>query len=151
MHLQCLSFFIFSLLSFHLFLFKYSCLHFPSTISPNPPTPTSHPQFYPALALSLGPLSKFLGNPSGSFHRYLPPLSPLITVSLFFISKSLVIFCLLLCFVYQVPLTDDIIWHFYVTSWLISLSIMLSSSIMLQKRAGTKVMGLILRANVRVN
>ena len=27
----------------------YSCLHFPATTFPTPPTPTSHPQSFPAL------------------------------------------------------------------------------------------------------
>ena len=59
------------------------------------------------------------------------PTSPcsLVTVSFFFISMSLVIFCLLVCFVDSVPLTGEIIWCFSITIWLISLSIMLSSSI----------------------
>ena len=62
-----------------------------------------------------------------------PPLSPptslLVTVHLFFISMSRVIFCLLVCFVDQVPLIGEIIWYLSFTAWLISLSTMLSSSI----------------------
>ena len=42
---------------------------------------------------------------------------------------SLVIFCLLVCFVDYVPLIGDIIWYLSLTTWLISFSIMLSSSI----------------------
>ena len=57
-----------------------------------------------------------------------PPTSPLVTVSLFFISMSLVIFCLLVCFADQFPLIGEIIWYLSFTAWLISLSIMLSSS-----------------------
>ena len=55
--------------------------------------------------------------------------SPLVTVSLFFISMSLVIFCLLICFVDYVPLIGEIIWYLSFTAWFTSLSIMLSSSI----------------------
>ena len=80
---------------FFKFLFKYSCLHFPVTLSPTPPNPTSHPQSFSPSALSMGPLYMFLDDLSLSFPHYLFPLSPLITVSLFFISMSLVLFCLL--------------------------------------------------------
>ena len=52
---------------FFKFLFKYSCLHFPVTLSPTPPNPTSHPQSYPFLALFMGPLYMFLDDPSLSF------------------------------------------------------------------------------------
>ena len=58
-----------------------------------------------------------------------PPPYPLVTVSLYFISMSLVIFGLLVCFLDQVPLKGEIIWSLSLTAWLISLSIMLSSSI----------------------
>ena len=78
-------------------LFKYSCLH-PPLLSPIPPTPTSHPWSYPRLAWSMGPLYMFLDNPCPSFPN-IPFPSPLVTVSLFFISMSLVVFCLLVCFV----------------------------------------------------
>ena len=53
-----------------------------------------------------------------------PPTSPLVTVSLFFISMSVVIFCLRVCFVDLVPLIGEIIWYLSFTAWLISLSIM---------------------------
>ena len=58
-----------------------------------------------------------------------PPCSPLVTDSLLLISMSLVIFCLLVCFVDYVPLIGEIIWYLSFTTWLISLSIMLSRSI----------------------
>ena len=47
----------------------------------------------------------------------------------FLISMSLIIFCLLFSFVDYVPVKGDIIWYLTLTTWLISLSIMLSSSI----------------------
>ena len=100
-HIYLIFFNLGKLLFFYhfLLLFEYSCLYFPTTISPAPPTPTSHPQSYHPLALSVGPLYMFLDDPFPSFPCYLPPPSPLVTVSLFFISVSLVIFCLLVCFV----------------------------------------------------
>ena len=50
-------------------------------------------------------------------------------VTLFLISMSLVIFCLFFSFVDYVPVKGEIIWYLSLTAWLISLSIMLSSSI----------------------
>ena len=64
------------------------------------------------------------------FLHYPPSPSPLVTVSLFLISMSLVIFCLLVCFVDQVPLIGEIIWCLSFTAWLTSLSIMLFHSIL---------------------
>ena len=96
---------------------------------PVPPTPTSYPQSFPPLALSMGPLYMFLDDPFPSFSCNCPPLSPLVTVSLLFISMSLVLFRLLVCFVDYLPLRGEITWYLSVTTWLISLSIMLSSSI----------------------
>ena len=58
-----------------------------------------------------------------------PPHSPPAIVRLFFTSVSLVIFCLLFSSVDYVPVKGEIIWYLSLTVWLISLSIMLSSSI----------------------
>ena len=63
------------------------------------------------------------------FPLLFPSPSLLVIVSLFCISMSPVLFFLFLCFVDQVPLRGEIIWHLSFTTWLISLSIMLSSSI----------------------
>ena len=71
----------------------------------------------------------FLGDPSSIFPHYPSPPTPLVTVSLFFISVSLVIFCVLVSFVDYVPVKGEVIWYSSFTAWLISLSIMLSSSI----------------------
>ena len=80
-------------------IFFYCCSRtvvpiFPPPLSPAPPTLTSHPPSFPTLALSMGPLYMFLDDPFPSFPYYPPPPSPLVTVSLFFISTSMVIFCL---------------------------------------------------------
>ena len=58
-----------------------------------------------------------------------PPHSPLAIVRLFLTSMSLVIFCLLFSFVDYLPVKGEIIWYLSLTTWLISLSIMLPSSI----------------------
>ena len=113
-----------------LLFFKYSCLHFPTTTFHSPPTTTSHPQCSPPLALSRGPLHMFFDDPTLYFPGYAPSSSPLVTVSLFFISVFLVLFYLLICFVYQVPHVGEIIENLsYFIAWLISLSIILSISI----------------------
>ena len=83
---------------FCLLLFKYICLHFPATTSPAPCTPTPH-SILPPLTLSTCPSYMFFDDPSPSFPHYHPPPFPLVTVNLFFISVSLVIYCLLVCFV----------------------------------------------------
>ena len=57
-----------------------------------------------------------------------PPSSPLAIVRLFLISMSIVTFCLLFSFLDYVPVKGEIIWYLSLTFWLISLSIMLSSS-----------------------
>ena len=57
----------------------------------------------------------------------MPP--PPTIVRLLLISMSLVIFCLLFSFFDYVPVKGEIIWYLSLTAWLISLSIMLSSSI----------------------
>ena len=96
-----------------------------------------HPQSIHTLALSMGPLYMFLDDPSPSFPHYPSLPSPLVTVSLFFISMSLVIFYLLVCFVDQVPLIGEIILYLSFTPWLISLSMILSRS-MYAVRKGRK-------------
>ena len=50
-------------------------------------------------------------------------------VRLFLTSKSLVIFCFLFSLVDYVPVKGEIIWYLSLTAWLISLSIIFSSSV----------------------
>ena len=107
-----------------LLLFKYSYLPFPATTSPYLP-----PSILPRFGFIDGSFIHVPYHPSPSFYCYPPHPSPLVTVSLFFISMSLVMFSLLVCFVDQVPLEGGIIWYLSFTIWLISLSIMLSSSV----------------------
>ena len=96
----------------------------PSHPTPAKPTslPCSHPPpwFYPCVLYSssckpLSPLS--------------PPRFPLAIGRLFLTSMSLVIFCLLFSSIDYVPVKGEIIWYLSLTAWLISLSIMPSSSI----------------------
>ena len=109
-----------------LLLFNYSCLHF-SPITPPHPCQTHHPPFLSPslLVLSMCPLQQFL--------KTLPPIvpscSPLAVIRFFLTSVSLVIFCVLFSSVDYVPVKGETIWYFSLTTWLISLSIMLSSSI----------------------
>ena len=87
-------------------------LLFPPTLSPSPLS------FCPCAlytcSLTTLPLLSLL----------FPPTSPLVTVRLFFISLALVLFCLLVCFIDQVPLIGEIIWYLSFITWLTSLSIM---------------------------
>ena len=72
------------------------------TYPPSPLTPailTSLPWYHPPLVLSMCPLLFLKTLPF--FPPIIPPTSPLITVRLFLISMSLVIFCLLVCFVHR--------------------------------------------------
>ena len=96
--MQINSFFC-SLLKFDLFepfllLFKYSCLHFHP---PHPIHPCLPPSYLPPLTLSMCPFHMFLDGPSLIIPYYHSPPSSLVAVSFFFISMSLLIFCLLVC------------------------------------------------------
>ena len=108
----------------YLFLFSYNCLHFLPIPPPHPPSPTSCPHLYPPPWFCPCVLYS-------SSYRPLSPLSlphsPLAIVTMFLISMSLVIFCLLFSSVDYVPVKGEVI--FVPPAWLISLSIMLSSSI----------------------
>ena len=94
------------------------------------------PSNLPSLALSMCPLYKFLDDTSPIFPHYPSPCSPLVTVSLLFISMSLVIFCLLVfCWLGSTYRWDHIVFVF--TTGLISLSIMLSRSIHAFRKGGS--------------
>ena len=101
-----------------------------SAFSPHlsiPPQPNSPPS--PASTLPLGFVHvSFIVVPENP-SPHCPVAPPPAIVRLFLTSMSLVIFCLLFSFVDYVPVKGEIIWYFSLTAWLISLSIMFSSSI----------------------
>ena len=97
-----------------------------SAFSPHPstpPQPNAPPSPTSTLPLGFVHVSFIVvpENPS--------PHSPLVIVRLLLTSISVVIFCLLFSFVDYVPVKGEIIWYLSLTSWFISLSIMLSSFI----------------------
>ena len=106
-----------------LLLFKYNCLHFPPTTPPNPTLDTTPLWLCPCMFLYACSLTT------------LPPFASVIPSHLttgycqfvlyFNVSGNI----LLACFTNQVPLIGEIIWYLSLTTWLISLSIMLYSSI----------------------
>ena len=109
---------------FQIQLSPFSLHHSPCPTHSHFPHWNLHP-----WALSMCPLYMFLEGLSPVCPYFLPPPSPLVTVSLFFVSVFLVIFCLLFSSIDYVPVKGEIIWYLSLTAWLISLSIMLSSSI----------------------
>ena len=94
----------------------------PSTPAKRPSLPCFYP---PPWFCPCAPYSSS-GKP---FSPLSPPQSTLAIVRLFLIWMSLVIFCLLFSSVDYIPVEGEIIWYLSLTTWLISLSIMLSSSI----------------------
>ena len=101
------------------------CLFSPF-LHPTPAEPISLPDLHPPPWFCPCVLYSSSCNP---LFPLSPPDSPLATVSLFLTSMSLVIFCLLFSPIAYVPVKGEIIWYLSLTTWLISLSIMLSSSI----------------------
>ena len=127
-----LFFLIFKIYFMYLFLFCFNFIvvqvqffAFPPLHSslPQPPSLDPNPVGFAHVSFIVVP-----ENPS-PFTHIIPSHLPLVPVSLFFISVFLVIFCLLTCFVDLVPLKGEIIQYLSFTTWLISLSIMLSSPI----------------------
>ena len=115
------SFFCLFLIVIQLQLSAFS-LH-PST----PPQPNPPPSPASTLPLDFVHVSFIVVPENPSPHS---PLSlPSGYVRLFLTSMSLVIFCLLFSFVDYVPIKGEIIWYLSLATWIISLSIMLSSSI----------------------
>ena len=116
---------LFFILIFYCYSITVVCLFSPS-LHPTPaePSSVSHlhrpPWFCPCVLYSSS------RNPLSSLSL---PHSPLTIVRLFLTSMSLVIFCLLFSSIYYVPVKSETIWYLSLSSWLISLSIMLSSSI----------------------
>ena len=99
--------------------------------SPHPSTPPQlNPPPSPTSTLPLDSVHvSFIVVPVISSPHCPLPTPPLAIVRLFLTSMSLVVFCLLFSSVDYVPVKGEIIWYLSLTAWLISLSIMLSSSI----------------------
>ena len=91
----------------------------PPQVNPRPSPTSTHPLGFVHVSFIVVPVI-----PSS----HCPPPPPAM-VRLFLTSMSLVIFCLLFSFVDYVPVKGEIILFLSLTPWLISLSIMLSSSI----------------------
>ena len=86
---------LFPIQFFFLLLFKYSCLNLHPTMTPAPPIPASTLEPTPFGFVHVS----FIHVPRRAFPYYPSPASSLVSVRLFFISMSLVVFCLLVCFV----------------------------------------------------
>ena len=99
---------------------------FSPPLHPTPAKPTSVPCFHPPPWFWTCVLYSSSWKPFSLL--FLPP-SPLPINRLFLTSMSLVIFCLLFSSIAYVPVKGEIIWYLSLTAWLISLTIMLSSSI----------------------
>ena len=104
-----------------------------SPLPSTPPQPVPPPSPTSILPLDFVLVSFIVAPIDPSPHYPLPtPLWLLLQCS--YISMSLVICCLLFSFVDYVPVKGEIIWYLSFTAWLISLSIMLSSSIHERKK-----------------
>ena len=110
--------------NFYCYSITVVCLFSPS-LHPTPAEPTSLPHHHPPPWFCPCVLYSSSCNPLSSLSA---PPSPAV-VRLFLTSMSLVIFCLLFSSIDYVPIKGEIIWYLSLTAWLISLSIMLSSSI----------------------
>ena len=117
--------YFFKINSFKIFYYCSSAIvsiFSPPLCPSHPPLPpTLHPTTFGFVHMSIVHVPH---DPSPFLLNYSSHPSPVFTVSLFFISMSLVIFYLL-CFVHQVPLIGEIMWYLSFTIWLISRSIML--------------------------
>ena len=118
------SFFIVILLQ----LSQFFLLCPPLPIWPRPPTPTPTVNSHTVVQVPGSFIHAPCLIPSPSFHHYSHPPSP-ITFNLFYVSTSVVVFCSLVYLVHKIPLIGEIIWYLSFTNWLISLSIIVSSSI----------------------
>ena len=102
--------------NFYCYSITVVCIYSPS-VHPTPAEPTSL-----TLPLDFVHVSFIVVPENPSPHSLLAIVRWLLT------SVSLVIFCLLFSFVDYVPVKGEILWYLSLTTWFISLSIMLSSS-----------------------
>ena len=112
-------------LNFYCYSITVVCLFSP-TLHLNTAEHTSLPHLHPPPRLCPCVLYNSSCNP---LFPLSPPHSPMANAKQFPLSMSLVVFCLLFSSIDYVPVKGEIIWYLSLTAWLISLSIMLSSSI----------------------
>ena len=117
--------YLFIIKKFFCYSITVVCL-FSSSLHPIPAETPSLPHLHPPPWFGPCVLYSSSCNPLSSLS---PPHSPLTIVRLFLTSMSLVIFCFLFSSIYYVPVKGEIMWYLSLTTWLISLNIMLSSSI----------------------
>ena len=115
---------------FLLFIFYCSItvvLIYPPLLSPTLPTPHSNSQYPSCCPCPQVIHTCSLTGPFPAFPHYplLLPSGHCQSVPCFHVSGSI----LFVCFIHQVPLISEIIWYLSLTTWLISLSIILFSSI----------------------
>ena len=118
-------YFYFIFFIFYCYSITVVCLFSPS-LHPTPVELPSLPHLHPPPWFCPRVLYSSSCNPLSSLF---PPHFPLAIVRLFLPSMSLVICCFLFSSTYYVPVKGEIIWYLSLTTWLISLKIMLSSSI----------------------
>ena len=118
-------FFYFFFFCFYCYSITVVCIFSPP-LYPTPVEPTSLRHLHPPPWFCPCVLYSSSCNPLSSLS---PTHSPLTIVRLFLTSMSLVIFCFLFSSIDYVPVKGEIIWYLSLTVWLISLSIMLSTSI----------------------
>ena len=111
------------------YLFYYSCPSFSSFTLLIPAHPHSHIQPPHRCPHPWVIHTRSLTNPFPFFPPFPSPHFPLAAVSLFHVSMPVVLFCSLVYFIHQILLVSEIIWYLFFTDWLISLSIIVSSSI----------------------
>ena len=121
---------------FFKFIYFYSvtivCIFSPS-LHPTPASPTSLPHLYPPPCFCPCVLYSSSYRPLSPLS---PPHSPVAIVTVFLISMSLVIFCLLFSFVDYVPVKGEIIWYILtVTKFFLKLSSLTSAGVIITCRA----------------
>ena len=109
--------------NFYCYSITVVCL-FSRSLHSTPAEPTTLPHLYPPPWFV-----SFIVVPVIPSSHCLPPRPALAIVRLFLTSMSLVTFCFLFSSIDYVPVKGEIIWYFSLTTWLISVSILLSSFI----------------------
>ena len=107
----------------------YSCPNFSPLPPPSSQTPTSIVNHHTIFHVYGSFIYVLWLIPSPSFDQFSPLSTPLTIVSLFHDSMPLILFCSLVYFVHYIPFVSEVLWYSFFTNWLISFSIIVSSSI----------------------